>query len=1429
MTTSGGALDFLVLGPVEVLRGGLPVLLPSGQRRALLGLLLVHAGEVVPVDRIVDELWRGDPPASAEHALQVYVSGLRKVLEPGLLRRDGRGYVLRVPPEGYDRARFETRVTEGRQALGAGRTTEAARLLDEAESMWRGRAFADLADEPFIGPEAARLDELRLVATEGRVEAQLALGRHVELAGELETLVGRHPFREHLWSQLMVALYRSGRQADALRAYQRLRTVLADELGLEPSPKLRSLETAILCQDPELADSPQPDVAGVPTPVPATAPGPTTARSSPGPTRAVAFVDDETELAEMRVVTAVFVDLVGSTGLAEMLEPDEYALVVGGAVERMTAGAEALGGTVASRMGDGILALFGARAAHEDDPERAVRAALAIVDEVDRYGAEVARSWEVDPLRARAGIDAGPVMVPSTADEQVLGDALNTAARLQDASRPGGVLCSMAVGRLVGPLFDWGEPQKLTLKGKQDEVEAVEAVAPRAVPGRVRGLEGRDLPLIGREAELAAAARSLDSVVAGAGGILIVSGEPGTGKSRVLAELRQRFAELGPVGLRSQWLEGRCLSWGESSAYGPFRELLREWLGVSPTHPALRTRVALRRRLDGLFGEDGADVAVFLTSLLGLPPEGESSGRLSALPPDSLRHGTFEAVRSLLGRLADDGPVVLAVDDLHWADDTSLQLIEHLFPATETHAVLMVLALRPEPAHRSWQVRETVLRSWAHRSKELALDPLAPGAAAMMLGELLAGATLPAPVAADLLDAAEGNPLYIEELVRSLLDAGSLRERPEGWQFDPTVTVEIPRTVENVLAARIDRLPAASRAVLGVAAILGRQFDLDVLNEICDPGTDVNGALAELLHLGLVEQARRWPTPEYRFRHVLGQEAAYRRLVPDRRRDLHRRAARALVRMFPDAAAEQHAILALHHEGAGEPEPALAQHRLAGDAARRAHALDEAARHYSSGLALTAAVSPAIAERERPALHLWRGHVWYQLAHSDAGDELRAALAGARAVGDTSLELRASEELAIFEGLVEGRRPEGVARLEEALAVAVRAGDQPAEVALRNRLTVELVNRLDLDQALVSAERALTVARTAGDEMLAARAMDGLKLVAFVLGDFARLRELAVELEAIFDRQEDQWYLTFALAETSFGWAATGDWEEAARRLTAANRLNRDLGDRANAAYLLTLQASLAAVRGHYGEALDLARTAAAGARDGRNTQWIAWSEVNLGVLLAELGEVDEAVERLEAGRAAAERGVRIQLVRAQAHLAAARSRVGSSEAESALAAAEGLLDEIRTPPGASFLYGLDAYLAVAAVRQAHGDAPAAERLIAPLLAAAESAGWAEGVGRAALALGECAAARGNHDEASRLLSRAATLAADVGIPGVEWGAEAALAVLAQARGDWTAGHLHGQKAQAIIDRLAASITDPQLRQTFTVAAGQRLRRLTDS
>ena len=336
----------------------------------------------------------------------------------------------------------------------------------------------------------------------------------------------------------------------------------------------------------------------------------------------LAVSDQGTMREERRFVTALFADLVGSTALAERLEPEELKLVVGDAIARIVGAVESFGGTVKDLAGDGVLALFGAPVAHEDDPERALLAALRITDEIEEFADEVRRSWGIEDFGVRVGVESGPVVVGavgagSRVEYGAMGDALNVAARLQSRADPGTVLVGEGTAERVEPLFEWGPKQTLDLKGKTDGVGARTVLAHAAAPARMRGLEGVQTPVVGRERELGEIRGLAEAALAGTGAILVVSGEPGIGKTRLITELRGAFeAGSAPQG-RPLWIEGKCVSYGESMTYWPFRDLVRSWLGVQADEPEMRVRVALRRQVDRLFGDRAAETYPYLAAMLG--------------------------------------------------------------------------------------------------------------------------------------------------------------------------------------------------------------------------------------------------------------------------------------------------------------------------------------------------------------------------------------------------------------------------------------------------------------------------------------------------------------------------------------------------------------------------------------------------------------------------------------------------------------------------------------------------------------------------------------------------------------------------------------------------------------------------------------------
>jgi ABC-type oligopeptide transport system substrate-binding subunit/class 3 adenylate cyclase len=653
---------------------------------------------------------------------------------------------------------------------------------------------------------------------------------------------------------------------------------------------------------------------------------------------------------ERKVLTAVFADVVGSTALADGLDPEDVKLIVGEAVTRIVGEVESLGGHVKDLAGDGVLAFFGAPTTREDDAERAVRCALRIVGEMEEYAREVRRGWGAEGFGVRVGAATGVVVVGeigagSRVEYAAFGDTVNVAARLQSAAEPGTVLVDEATHRAVEGVFEWGDARELELKGKDNAVTAWPALGIAAAGRGQRGLPGVETRLVGRSRELGLGREALESVRAGRGGVLVVAGDAGIGKSRLLNELRELAERDGTC-----WLEGRCVSYGESLPYWPFRDLLRgEWIGAGADEPELRVRVGLRRRLEQLFSDSADELYPYLGGLLEVALEHEAAARTSQLSPEALQWRTFEVVGQLFARLSGDAPLVLAFEDLHWADPTSVQLLEQLLSLAEDAPVLLVLSLRPERDHGSWGLREHAGREFPHLLREIDLGPLGD-ADGELLAALVAPATLPAELERRVLEAADGNPFFLEELVRSLADVGALVRTDDGWRFDHAVEVEVPPTVEKAILARLDRLSAPARDLVTSASALGRTFALPLLEGVL--GEPAGDSLHELQRLGLLRQSRRWPQPEYRFRHALIQETAYRTLLAEQRTRLHRRAAEWIEERYAERDAEVLGLLAYHWLRAEDEEKAADYLLRAGDKARLEYALDEAIEHYRDLLPL---------------------------------------------------------------------------------------------------------------------------------------------------------------------------------------------------------------------------------------------------------------------------------------------------------------------------------------------------------------------------------------------------------------------------------------------------------------------------------------------
>ena len=713
---------------------------------------------------------------------------------------------------------------------------------------------------------------------------------------------------------------------------------------------------------------------------------------------------------ERRFATVLFADVARSTAIAEQLDPEDWALIMNGAFGFMNAAVSRYGGTVSRLMGDAVLALFGAPVAHEDDAERAVRAGLEIQEAGMAYAQKVKQRYGVD-FDLRVGINTGTAVLAFVGDSikseyTALGDAANVAARLQSAAEPGTVLISADTYRLVHALFEFRPRGRIEMKGKLAPVESYEVAGVKAMPGKTRGLEGLESPLVGRDREIALLRERFAALGTGTGSVVAVIGEAGLGKSRLVAELRN-LREAGSDG-KPAWLESRAISYGMSIPYYPWRTLGRQIVGATEMDPAAAVREKLEafvRRLN-LKPLD----TPFYETMLAVDSE-QSRLALAGMSGDAVVNGVASAVvnaiRSAIRSGAGVQPYVIVMDDLHWSDSATLELIAQVATLAAFEPLLLVCVLRPERRAPSWQLVDRLQASLGSTFARIDLEPLDAAASGELLGNLLHIEDLPESIRAQILQRSEGNPFYLEEVLRSLIDGGQVVSDGEHWRATRDILeANIPDTLAGVLSARIDRLPEMTKRVAQTAAVIGRVFQHRVLQSMClaAPAGEriehVEPHIAALSYEQLVREKARDPEREYIFKHALTCEAAYGLLLKSRRRDLHSRAGMALEALFADRRNEFAAMLAHPFAEAEDLGRALDYSRRAADNARRLYAAREELEHRERILSLLEHKADATAAEVIDATHDWT-LIRHRLANYEGVlERLGRAVSMAREIGD---------------------------------------------------------------------------------------------------------------------------------------------------------------------------------------------------------------------------------------------------------------------------------------------------------------------------------------------------------------------------------------------------------------------------------------------
>ena len=850
-------MDFRILGPLEVNDDGQALTLGAAKQQVVLAALLLHPNEVVSMSRLVDEVWGDAPPATSAKVIQGYIAGLRKALGADTIITKAGGYLARVEPDRLDASRFESLATKGRAYL----SDDPARAVEHFQRglrLWRGAPFEGLELMSVARSETQRLVEEQLTAGELCIEAELALGRHADLVLLLPKLVAQNPYREGLRAHLMLALYRCGRQVEALAVYRDARQILIGELGMEPSRELQLLHERMLAHDPEL-DSP--------------------ARIEAAPRAAIVQqpIDSERRLVTVAVVAGYVKGV--------EIDPESMHRIVEGHSAMCRDVIQHHGGSVQGFGGTTIIGIFGLAGLHEDDAARALRAAVEIRADVVQANIALKRDLGVG-IAVTIGIESGSVFVGAGIPRERLatGDAVELAAALAHSGTDNEILLGEHAFGLAGPVLSVETMESVSLPTRTRTVSR----------WRLHGLR-TDAPVlptssmfVGHQRELkelrAALARTAEE---SACRVVTVVGPAGIGKSRITREF------ISDLGSDVTVVVGHCLSYGEGITYHPLAEIVGQ-LSAGNVDTGIRNL---------LIGEPSAG----LIERRVLAAMGRSQESIQT-------EETFWAARRLLEWAARERPLIIVIDDVHWAEPTLLDMLDHIVTFSSGSAMLLVCLARPELLE--------ALPSWAvprQNRSVIALEPLNDAESYELFDALDASAALSPEERTRAVATAEGNPFFIEQIVAVSATGAD---------------ASLPLSIQAILAARIDRLAAGERNLLGLAAVEGRSFCRDDLTGLMDEPdrADVGTHLASLVHKQLIRPGR----PEidgvdgFRFAHALIREAAYDALPKQLRAQLHKRMATQL----KARAGVQAEVVGYHLERAyrfcaelgpvGEPERALA-------------------------------------------------------------------------------------------------------------------------------------------------------------------------------------------------------------------------------------------------------------------------------------------------------------------------------------------------------------------------------------------------------------------------------------------------------------------------------------------------------------------------
>ncbi|MBM3242750.1 hypothetical protein FJZ31_41345 [Candidatus Poribacteria bacterium] len=648
---------------------------------------------------------------------------------------------------------------------------------------------------------------------------------------------------------------------------------------------------------------------------------------------------------ENRLITTLFADISGFTALTNRHSPENLVDIVNQCFKAIVDAVCRYEGSVNRFIGDNVLAFFGAPIAHENDAERAALAAL------EMRGAVLALNLNISVGLNTGFMYVGKIGVEQHTEYSAYGPEINLAKRLQDAATAGHILVGPGTYRLIKRAFEFQAVGPLHLKGIDSPVTAYELLRPALHPQKLRGIEELQSHLIGRDREFAILTECAESWLSGRGQMVTVVGEAGIGKTRLVRELKQWLDVAQSVRLRYTWLEGRCLSIGQPVSYWPFLDILRSYFDLTQDDNEPEIASKITEAIKAVFPNRSDEFLPFFGELFSVKFRNELDSRLDHLTPEQLRYLTLMRLRDTFVAIAQNCPLILVLEDLHWADDLSMDLLSSLMDALSSAPLMLLCVYRTEKEHRCWQLPSIASRKCPDLFTEIALKQLTSLESRRLVESLLAIDNLPERVKALILQKSEGNPFFIEEMIRSLIDKDLIYRDGERWKARQEVeNLNVPDTVQGLILERVDRLQAEVKYVLQCASVIGRLFRYKLLDYIARQAGEVERYLEQLERRDLVYEERSVPELEYAFKHVLTQEATYQGILENQRKAFHLQVAQGIEMLYRGHTEDYYEELAHHYSRSDRKDKALEYLLKSAEKAKKQYVNETAIEFYQKAI-----------------------------------------------------------------------------------------------------------------------------------------------------------------------------------------------------------------------------------------------------------------------------------------------------------------------------------------------------------------------------------------------------------------------------------------------------------------------------------------------